>query len=332
MLGEQEIEIFTTDLKYCIGTFVSIAAITLLLIFGTIFKIFNKPLGPMVLVVCISDLLFCLLKCNGFVFKHPSDLYCKIMASITQIFFVLSMTWSVFFAHSLYTVMKFQSLDAITVNFKYYSLISAVIAGTFGIAMPFTDFVVYSNEKCLHIITNGRADITFSAFTTFPMMVCCALAIYWYAKTGGQLKQKGFKIDNHYVLTLLAYPGIIILCVFPLVVYDAMNWFGDYQSHVGKIVLGNLWMLMGALDAFVYGLLPQLRGYCRKRSPTEKSDQLLLDDIVSSNTLLQEGLSSMKSQQTLKSRAVTDFLEESKIKKKIYIQARSYERSTSELQ
>ena len=318
MLMDEPIEIDFYPIRpvHNIGSFISIASIGLLLLVGTIFKSFNKPLGPMVLVVIVTDLFFCLLKCSGIVYHHPNAVYCKVMSTITQTLLLVSLTWSVFFAHSLYTVMKSQSLAVLKTNFKNYSIISIFIAGAFGAAMPFTDFVVYSPQanKCWHIITNGRADITFSAFTTLPMTICCGLAIYWYIKTGVQLKHAGHKIDSQYILTLLAYPGIIIICVLPLVILDAMNWFGDFQSSFTRNFLGNVFMLMGALDAFVYGLLPELREYCRKKSTVKVSDEKSSSEslLVSSNKE-KEWLSSLQLRQTpnsQKSRATTDSIEE----------------------
>lgn len=332
MLGGNpfEIDFYPTDPWHAIGAFISIGSILLLLSIGSIYKIFDKPLGPMVLVVNITYLIFCLLKSSVFIYKPPNDLYCKIMQTITQVLLLLSVTWSVFFSHSLYTVMKAQSLDVLKTNFRHYTIISGIITVVFGITLPFTDFVVYSGETCVHIIKNGHTDVTFTVFTTLPMIFCCGLAIFWYVRTGVHLKRKGHHIDNQYLLTLLAYPGIIIVCVFPAIVLDVMNWFGTFQDENVRTVLGNLFMLTGAMDAFVYGLLPQIREYWRKQKRItiiENKDSFIEEeDIVSSHEYLLESekMNSPKARSlTPRSRAEMALRGSGDEKKRFYFQSSS---------
>lgn len=312
---EYEIYFFPNILPHAIGAFVSIASIIALLIGGTIFGIFKKPLGMMVLVVIITDLCFCVIKTSAFIVTPPSDLYCKIMQAIAQVSMLVSVTWSVFFSHVLYTVVRRHSVEALKSNFRMYTIISVVIAVGFGIAIPFTNFVVYSAtaQTCVHRVTDGRLDVTCFCFTTLPMTICCGLAIFWYVRAGAELKKSGHKIDTRYLLVLLAYPGIILVCIFPSIIYDLMSLFGDFHNFYVRIILGNLFMSIGTLDALAYGIVPQLREYCNKRSTVMEYKESDAEDIVSS----QEYLLGNESHHSEKSRVGTE------VKKEVYIQARA---------
>lgn len=261
-----------TDIDYSIsGIFSSIATT---LVIGYSFANYQKLqyIGKMVIILNLSDLFFCLSKLSAIIYEPPDTQYCKFIQIISQSSLLLSAFWGAAFGHSFYILMKYQKTEVAEKYFVYYIYCSSVFV-VLGIATYFTDFVVYSQklQTCVHIVEEDKFDYTYSIFDFLPIFLCCIIGCVYYALGIKKLMSLDYGFEGRNFIALIVYPGIMLVCLCPMIFVGVFSRFGNHSILLSKIVT-NLLLLQGFLDAFVYGLLPQIRQFLsRKKGPQSTS-------------------------------------------------------------
>lgn len=296
------------DVDSSISGFLSLGATALLVVLGFYYKIYQNMLGKMVLIVNTADFICILLKLFGFILKPTNDAYCRSVLSISQVAMIMSFIWGVFFAHTLYKSVEQQSVQSVQQIYKYYWIISSMVAIALGFGVLFTNYVFYNEnlKTCVHRVYFRRFDPTMTFLTIIPTFVLCILCIIWYALGAKNMKKLIPDIRRRDLLPLLLYPAIVIICYFPCLITNTLIIFEILPSERISIVLRNIIHLHGFFNVLAYGL-PTLKTALFKGSeskPREEMNQTYLleasRDVLAIITANSDQLSETLDQSTIK--------------------------------
>lgn len=265
------------DVHSSISGFISLVATSLLIVLGFYFRIYERRLGKMVLVVNTADFIYILLKLLGFIYKPTDDVYCRVTGAIAHAALMMSFTWVVFFAHTLYESVKqhnLQDFQTTQTDFKYYWIISTTICSILGFGVLLTDYVSYSDslQTCVHRVYFREFDFTMGCLAIIPTFILCFLCITLCFLSAKNMKKLIPDIRKRDLLPLLLYPAIMIICFFPAMIANTMIIYQILPSTGLGIVLKNLIQLHGFFDVLAYGV-PTLRTALNPRAELTENDK-----------------------------------------------------------
>ena len=222
----------------------------------------------MILTLNAANTIYCFMKISGYIYKPSGLPYCKTAITISRVFICMSILASTLFGHTLYTITKYESLEAIEKYMKRYLLVLTVVPLTLGFSSGLTNYISYSQTQhtCVHLIYPGEIDTLLIFLVIIPTAICCILSAYWFIKAGGELNAKGLRGSKADSIALLIYPGIVIFCWIPILTYNVLKGFGYIQpSETVDVVMSNIYQLQGLLDAVTYGIAPRVKECCARR-------------------------------------------------------------------
>ena len=270
-LNEVSIIFLPTDWASAISLLISSLATTLVVIYGVHNKIYKHVLGKMVLIVNAADLAFCLIYLSVRFLAPANDMQCKIVQAFAHSTLIFSLLWGTFFGHSLYIMSKYQNLSALQKSYKDYIRISVVFSLGLGIATIFTNYTQFSatEKSCVHLVRAHETDVTLIIFSQIPISVVCLLGVFWYISAGLMLKKGTGLTRINNILTLLIYPGIVIICWLPVNIVTVCLTAGVTISRGVDGVTKNLYQLQGLFDAMGYGIAPVMKKRCASNNQVD---------------------------------------------------------------
>ena len=272
----QKIVFLPTDWELNISVMISAASTFLVVVYALYAKITKDVLGKMVLALNASDLLFTLVMLSVHVYKPDSDIYCKVIQAFAHCSLLLSLMWGTFFGHGFYSIVKYRTMSSLENAFKYYVIVSLTVSVSVGFGTILTEYSTYDGAMAQCVHTVGSPDITLIAFSQIPIFTLTILGLIWYVYAAVMLRREESDVKIKHPLTLLVYPGIVILCWLPVNIVTTAAGFGYTPSKFIDFTTKNLFQLQGFFDALVYGITPLMkRARAHKRSETVAPEEEL---------------------------------------------------------
>lgn len=243
--------------------FISFVATGLFVILGFYYKIYQRVLGKLVLIVNLADFVFIFARPLSYIYKPTDDLYCRLIIAISHAALMTSFTWGVFFAHTLYETVKQQNIHPFSRFFKYYCIISVIISTALGAGVLLSDYVFYSEgeaKTCVHRVYFRKFDPTMTFLMTIPTLVLCALCIMWYILGANNMRKLFPNFQHREVIPLLLYPAIVIVCYFPALITHILIIYEIKPGEGVETFLQNLFQLHGFFNVLAYGIQPLING------------------------------------------------------------------------
>lgn len=261
----------------------------LLVCIGT--KLYRKPVGRMIIFFLLSSCLSDSVKFFGSIFFPQSAITCRISDMIFRFGMLSTAIGGSLFAHALHRVSKYKliSLNSIV---KVYFAVTVLIASVLTLASSQTDLVQFKDGECLQQIDQKAIDLNYLFITAIPLLGCCILTIFWYALSAQSIIRVINEERNKYLLTLICYPILSVLCWFPL---SALYFWMSITNYKGAFLAAPLeafCQFQGCLNSLVYGVtLLRPFKYCFKweivilkdieQSLTSKSQSQSLASLIS---------------------------------------------------
>ena len=260
-MNEKFIIFLPTDWNSSISIIISGLATFTVVVYGFYAKISRDVLGKMVLAVNIADLAFCLIMLSVHVYSGSTGFYCKAIQAMAHCSLLYSLFWGTFFGHAFYTLVKHQTTLVIEKSYRYYMAISSVCSIGLSMATFFTNYSEYDShlDACVHLVQSGELDVTLILFSQVPITCVTVMGTYWYIRAAYLLNGDGGNLKVKNPLTLLVYPGIVIVCWLPVNLVSTLIGFGITPSRFVDLFTKNLYELQGFFDAVVYGITPLMR-------------------------------------------------------------------------
>lgn len=234
----------------------------------------HVTLTKMVLALCMMDLLndsltFILLRVK------VSEGFC--WASNIMLWFSWggALAWTCCFAYSLYITAKDISVHNVSKclpKFAGASIVISLIMASIAFGFRFNDL---DHESYCTFEFNEKALKTVAVVSVLSIIYC----LYCYLTVIKLFKRK----LNALHLELLVYPGILVLCLVPLVLetlYLIME--NDWPPFYFHLIQSIAFNLQGLLNAFAYGLSRRIKDGCgerwRGRTPREEDSSFVETD------------------------------------------------------
>lgn len=218
-------------------------------------KRFPNPLSSMIFAVNFMDMLYFIPKVVTFFIPPSSPEYCRVFQMISQYAMQSSLLWSSFFGHALMLFTKKYDFNAVRHAQKYYFMVSMLVPLPIAILMFFYSYAGYEDGKCVLTITRYEIAANASYFCLFisPIVLSIIMSLTFYKMSANNLRRFIRENDTNSLLTLLVYPGIIIICWMPVSLLNlTIPLFGTNPSPTLVLALQLLAHLQGFFEAIVY--------------------------------------------------------------------------------
>ena len=272
---------FSTELQFKICVGLSLSFTLLMLLLSLTSKLYKEILGKMVFLILLADFFFVLPKLIAFFDFRKSYWKCNIMQAISHFGLISSFLWSACFGHALLTLTKRENISDVKNNMTLYISLAVLSPFLSTVISMYTGFVVYLDETntCVHQVVVGQTDYQYILFTDVPLLLACSFSLFSYICAARDIRRLMSPEYRKEVLTLMVYPGILLLCWLPNLIVNAMLIAGIRTSTTLNTDLQVLAHLQGFLDALVYGgsrnvlekMCKPLRRFRRKKN-SERSD------------------------------------------------------------
>lgn len=263
-----------------IAPILSTGSTFLVILYCIIKKKYKQPLGSMILLISIADCHFCLTKLIFSMNPHwYSEINCKIFDAINHFGLISSVVWGAAFGHALCHVVRTQMIEILEKKIKIYITLAVVVPLFFSSTIFVVDYISFKPEtgECVHLIQTWY-NIGYLFLALIPIAGSCFLSIYWYCTVYKELK--GLQVEGN-TLTLIAYPGIIILCWAPvLCTCVAVMWYSNKVPTEMNLLLNifdSLGQLQGFFDAVIYGGGVHKLCSCLNRKRNSTVSEVLLE-------------------------------------------------------
>ena len=259
----------------------SILASSTLLIFCLAYKLYRRPLEFLVTWIMLPHFLASF---TTFLFGFPfpkTILVCKIGMVIELFCDSSAFLWSAFFGHALLTTIKSQRLETID-GFKLrYFLFGTVAPLLYSFVNFFQYWVESSNDVCVYHIPRQGSGKTLFVLTTIPLYILFGLCLWWYSRAIMRTRTHLEKEYKSQALVLLMYPGILIICWLPELVFNMLIYMQIVPNSSIFAVVKNLDYIQGLLESAIYGISRNMfrvvREYFRKCICLNRAREELLD-------------------------------------------------------
>lgn len=251
-------------------------------IFGCVFNLiltyamrnYREPLIKMVMGICVMDLVYSSMNTLLFVYHvGDSDFICQSMVFLNAFGCLGSFMWTCCFAHSLYKCLVSDSIKAIQELLPIYAIISTIIPFIYGTYAVYMELFGLKDGYCVY-----QARMSFSVIEFVISVVPPTAAVLYTTFIYILVIQKFSLYGRSTPLELLAYPGVLIVCLAPTECLIFYKWIvGESGSSLGLVAYLSLTLyLQGFLNALVYGfshLNTKRASCCNKRKVNRKKRQ-----------------------------------------------------------
>lgn len=225
--------------------------------FGFYFKIYRESIGFMVFLVNFSDFIYTFTRIFPYIYNPGGDIMCIALTTIGCYGILSSTICSIFFGNILFLLTTEGGSKKLNTRFKYYIILATTVPIPFALTTLFWDHAFYDEqtEACVHDSIIGKHDWAFAFRITAPITICCILSVIWYSMASFRIKKVLRSKNTRYLLVLVGYPGIVLLCWFPLLICNLLIGCGldiNPGFYQGMQLLP---YLQGAWDALTYGCL-----------------------------------------------------------------------------
>lgn len=211
-------------------------------------KMYNNPLGKMVIHLSIADISLAISAMVRELTNYSEDMKFSTVFPRTLGSFgnSASMIWTCCFAHCLYSVGREGNEDFLHSLYKIYLKISYGVAFITGISHLFTNYVLYYD---VHDKVNWLMAVLISS----QIVVSLIVTLYYYISGLRLMHQRG----NRLPWSLLIYPLILLVCNLPRNVF--LQYTGYIYDNPKYQLTQATWVIQGFLNALVYGLTSGIR-------------------------------------------------------------------------
>ena len=248
------------DILFKLALGLSVTGILFVCITSLAFKTYRRPLGLMVLMIAIADLLFTF-PLSVF-FKTKTDVLCNVAAAVSEYGAVSSLLWVGCFAHALKNILSKGNEIVLKQWLLWYFIISQVVPIGFAAYSYLGNFFKANKSSqtdftfCFHPESNGF-DFVFLICLPLPALLTACYIAYCYFMVGRAMK--GLFRSKSKFISLMLFPLVLVVSWAPLLIYQFMVFFNnDLKNNTVSLVLFSLAMLQGFFNAIAYGVSHRL--------------------------------------------------------------------------
>ena len=250
----QDFPYISPESDFIIPAALSFCSTLLVVLFTTYKKFWRCALAKMIFASNLMDAIFFSSKLSVLLHTPGSNTYCLTMRLIFNFIYFSLMIWKACFGHAFYSILKTKKTETLSHNLKYYTL--------FALVLPFISFVSsifhgkpnYSEEtqSCVDRVYLYKLDWPLMLYIIIPCISTIVLNIIWYIWAYRELQSIKLKKNIKESLTLILYPGVLIVCWLPLFLVQTFVQFGVAANQSAIKGLTILAYLMGFFNALVY--------------------------------------------------------------------------------
>lgn len=261
------VPLFTKDIRSMLPSILSVISTFIVVIVSIYGKFWKKTLSTMIFSINLADFIFFSAKTFVLLYQPITDYGCQILQVICTFGLISSVTWGCIFGHAFYMVLKYKNLLVLNNYWRVYLTISIMVPLMALFGVFFTDNIRYVDGDCIYQVIPDKLDYLLLLRLHGPIVICIIMNVVWYILAIRILRGIVFTGSLKETLTLMIYPGILIVCLGPIITVHTLIQFGVRPETILVEWMRGLAYSMGFFDAMIYGegVKSTSRNLCRKR-------------------------------------------------------------------
>ena len=246
---------FSNDPAYVIPITLSLAAATIISLACLLSRNRKKPLTIMVLLISLSNIIFDASKLLSLAIEAKTQFTCQIYEAVSLFGFLSSITFAACFGHALFMVLKSKDIRILSKMVKYYFYMGTIYPFVNAVASMYFNSVYYLQyaSECVYQIDRNTQNWPRHVFWHVPLAIAVLLSLLWYRASFLQAQNLRIANTEKQSLTLLVYPGILVVCWAPVCITEVIAELDPYTHYNSMKWFKMLAYSMGLLNAIAYG-------------------------------------------------------------------------------
>lgn len=242
---------------YSIAPVLSTLSAGLATVYCIINKSYKEALGMMVFAINLSDFLFSLPKAVAIFVEPFGQVYCQLFHGISHFGVLSSVSWSTIFAYALMVMATKLTTESLNRRMKYFIIGANLTALTLVLPTVFGGFIEYDiiegDPVCVHYVPKGEVEMKGLTLFAIPLLLALTISGVFYAKAAKKLRQLLQSGSKKYLLTLIVYPAIFLLCWIPFLLLNLFIIFNEKPTLILYRSSQALDQMQGFFNGLVYG-------------------------------------------------------------------------------